>query len=275
MSVSLDDIKYFLFVSETLNITRASERAGVTQPTLSYSIKRLERDLNGELLIRLKNGVKLTRLGKEFTVKARGLVSDWEEIQRIAKNENGEVSGTYTLGIHPSVALYTLEHFMPKLVNDYPKLQFEFFHGLSREVTEKVINWELDFGIVVNPKKHPDLMIKELCQDQVGLFGLSKSNDTLIYDGDLNQTEYVYKKLKLNPKQLITSGNLEVISKMAATGVGNAILPGRVASQHKSLKMLDKKVFYKDRICLIYRMEKHKDASGKTIIDAIKNTNFK
>ena len=66
MSVVMDDIKYFVVVSDTLNVTRASEILGVTQPTLSYAIKRLETGLGGDLLIRLKSGVRLTKLGEEF-----------------------------------------------------------------------------------------------------------------------------------------------------------------------------------------------------------------
>ena len=44
MSLMMDDVKYFIAVSETLNITRASEIIGISQPALSYAIKRLENE---------------------------------------------------------------------------------------------------------------------------------------------------------------------------------------------------------------------------------------
>ena len=66
MSLVLDDIRYFNTVSQFLNMTRASEVLGVTQPTLSYAMKRLENELGGELFIRLKNGLQLTQLGESF-----------------------------------------------------------------------------------------------------------------------------------------------------------------------------------------------------------------
>ena len=56
MSLALDDLKNFITVTETLNVTRASEILGMTQPALSYSLKRLEREFGTELFIRLKNG---------------------------------------------------------------------------------------------------------------------------------------------------------------------------------------------------------------------------
>lgn len=39
MPLMMDDVKYFITASETLNITRASEIIGISQPALSYAIK--------------------------------------------------------------------------------------------------------------------------------------------------------------------------------------------------------------------------------------------
>ena len=77
MSLMMDDIRYFNVISHTLNMTRASEILGVAQPTLSYAIKRLEKELGGDLLIRLKNGVQLTRLGEDFYKQGRIVLFEW------------------------------------------------------------------------------------------------------------------------------------------------------------------------------------------------------
>ncbi|MAF77813.1 MAG: LysR family transcriptional regulator [Halobacteriovoraceae bacterium] len=278
MALQLDDIKYFLAVSETLNVTRASEVLGITQPTLSYSIKRLEKEVNGQLLIRLKNGVQLTHLGSEFVTKAHILMNQWNELQKISVEREEKVTGEYTIGLHPSVALFTLDQFLPKLMTENESLTLKLVHGLSREITEQVISWKIDFGIVVNPKAHPDLVIKELCRDQVGLFqkkSLPKSaKETLIYDGNLFQSKAVIKKLKIAFKKEITSENLEVIAKMTSLGIGVGLLPQRVAAAHKNLSMIKDSPTHMDRICLIYRHEKQKSFSSKTIIQTIQEGNY-
>jgi LysR family transcriptional regulator, cell division regulator len=276
MALQLDDIKYFLTVSESLNVTRASEILGVTQPTLSYSIKRLENEIGGELLIRLKNGVQLTHLGKNFASRAHILIKQWEEVQKVTQEMEQKVTGEFSLGLHPSVALYTLDKFLPKLIEDYPDLNLKLVHGLSREITEQVINWKVDFGIVVNPKPHPDLVIKELCRDQVGLFQKSplqqKAKKTLIYDNNLLQSKAVIKKVKASqfPTHL-TSENLEVVAKLAHLGIGIGLLPERVAAQYSNLKMISNSPIHIDKVCLVYRHEKQKNFSSKQIIaDIIK-----
>ncbi len=271
MSLLLDDIKYFIKVSETLNMTRASEIIGISQPALSYAVKRLETKLGGQLFIRLKNGIQLTKLGEEFKKRSHRLLYEWEQVQNIANPESGLVQGSYTIAIHPSVALYTLEFFLPKLQVDFPRLDFNFIHGLSREMTEKVINWEADFGIIVNPIEHPDLVIRKLFIDEVTIFYAKNAQNKLIYDKNLAQSQYILKKInpKINFNGMLSSSNLEVAAKLTSMGLGYGILPTRVASQYEHLNRLKDAPTFRDEICLVYRPEKHNNSVSKKIIQAI------
>ena len=270
MSLVLDDIRYFNTVSQFLNMTRASEVLGVTQPTLSYAMKRLENELGGELFVRLKNGLQLTQLGESFLKQGQVVLYEWEQAQKLVESQALEVRGRLSLGLHPSVALYTLEHFLPGLHRDYPELEISLRHGLSREVTEQVVSWTLDFGIVVNPKPHPDLVIRELCKDKVTVFSKDRKLNTLIYDPNLNQAQVVRNKLarKVRFKE-VTSENLEVVAKLVGLGVGAGILPARVAKNQGNLVEHQDAPYYKDRICLIYRKEKQKSLASKTLIQAV------
>lgn len=274
MSLVMDDVKYFIKVSETLNITRASEIIGISQPAISYAIKRLENELGAQLFIRLKNGIQLTKLGEEFKVRSRRLLYEWEQAQNLANPETGLLQGSYSFTIHPSVALYALEFFIGKLQSEFPGLSFKFTHGLSREMTEKVISWEADFGIVVNPVRHPDLVIKRLYNDEVSIFYTKDTQDKLIYDQNLAQSQYILKKLgkKKNFSGEIHSGNLELVAKLTALGLGHGILPTTIASQYTDLKKLNGSPVFKDEICLIYRPEKHNNSASKRIIEVIKSS---
>ncbi|MCW8408831.1 LysR family transcriptional regulator [Legionella sp. PATHC035] len=274
MSLLLDDIKYFIAASDTLNVTRASEIIGISQPALSYSIKRLENKLGGLLFIRLKNGVQLTKLGEEFKQRAHRLVYEWEQAQNIANPESGLVQGNYTIALHPSVALYALQYFMPKLQAEFPKLGFDFIHGHSREMTEKVISWEADFGIVVNPIQHPDLVIIKLSTDEVSVFYAKNAQKKLIYDRKLAQSQYILKKIDkmLIFNGVINSTNLEVVAKLTSLGLGYGILPSRVTHQYKHLKKLSDAPVFNDAICLVYRPEKHNNPVSKKIIQIIRSS---
>lgn len=58
-----NQIRYFVALCEEQNFTRAAKRCGVSQPSVSNAIKRLEEELGGDLFHRTNNGAKLSPLG--------------------------------------------------------------------------------------------------------------------------------------------------------------------------------------------------------------------
>ena len=287
MVPTFTDITYFIEVAQTKNISRAAERLGITQPSLSSAMKRLEDSLGATLFIRGRTGVQLTKPGKELLGKGRLLLLNWEQLRAdINKKESG-VSGQYIIGCHPSVALYSLSHFLPDLVQKHPELEIKLTHDLSRKITEGVISFEIDFGIVVNPVRHPDLVIKELCSDDVLFWTARKPSSTqsldpskgvLICDLNLIQAQKLLgdlQKKKLGFNRIIQSSNLEVITDLITSGVGIGILPKRVAmrAMDQKIKPLDQKLpIFKDRICLVYRADSQRTIGSQIIIKAIKNS---
>ncbi len=261
------DIHYFHVVSETLNLSRASERLGVVQPTLSQALKRLEESVGKPLFIRSTGGLTLTRAGVEFLAKSKILFEDWVRITKSINDLDHVPSGKFTLGCHPSVALYSLNLFMKDLMV-HPDLEITLAHGLSREITEMIISRKVDIGLVINPVKHNDLVLKKLCSDRVGFWCMAKApQDVLIYDSGLTQAQSLLRK-NLNFKKFITSGNLEVIGDLVASGCGVGILPERVAKRFKGLKPFADN-WFTDELYLAYRVDASKTAGFKAITEAI------
>lgn len=278
MSVpSFNDIRYFIDVAETGNISRAAERLGITQPSLSLSVKRLEDSLGTALLLRSKNGIKLTQAGKRFLSESKDLLNRWNQVKSNTKKTEDEVSGQYSLGCHQTVALYTLKHFLPELLEKNPQLEIKLKHDISRKITEEIISFSLDFGIVINPVKHPDLVLHKLGEDEFG-FWKSKKHDlkkmeTLIYDPDLNQSLSLLKRLtkkNINFIKSIHCNSLEVISTLASEGVGVALLPKKIARQNPQLELLSEDYpSVMDEIYLVYRSDLQKGLARRTLVDTI------
>ena len=270
MMPSQSELIYFLEVSQTLNVSRASERLGVSQPTLSLAIRRLEDSVGTALLIRSKTGVQLTRAGQKLARQAGALIRDWERLREDVLRDEEEIRGSYILGAHPSVALFTFSKFIEELASKHPGLEFKLVHGLSRKITEDVISFKIDFGIVVNAVQHPDLVIKHLWDDTVTLWTSKTSTPlqdpksgkaVLICDPDLIQTDSVLKQLKKSQLQfhrVMTSSSLEVIASLVNSGAGVGVLPTRVAQNEAlrlDLKALKNAPEFQDRHSLIFRSD--------------------
>lgn len=278
------ELQYFLEVSSTLNLTRASERLGISQPSLSLAIKRLEQSVGTPLFIRHKNGVTLTVAGKQLLLHTKQLLQYWENTKSQALASHQEVQGYFTLGCHSTIAIHIVSGFLADLLENHPKLEVHLKHDISRRITEQVINLSIDIGIVVNPLKHPDLVIRKLCEDEITFWvgsGKREIQDSrskqavILCDPDLTQTQYLLKKgrkVGIAPERVMTMNSLEVVANLTANGSGIGILPARVAQAMypKILKRIPKAPVYLDEICLIYRNENRNVQAIQTMINIIK-----
>jgi len=281
--ISYQDLIYFVELTETLNFSRAAERSGITQPSFSAAIKRLEAFVDAELFIRDKHKVLLTQSGRSLLAHSKQLLELWSSAKSSCVQAKNTVQGSISLGCHLSLALYFLPTFLPTLLTTYPELEINLKHDLSRKITEEIINFSIDIGIVVNPIKHPDLIIKKLFTDQVAcwctekLTSLYDKENILICDPELHQTQSIIKKMNsinIRYKRMIKNSNLEMIANLTAAGVGIGILPSRVmTSLHpKGVKILDQLPIFKDEIYLVYRHENKNTKAVREVAAQIKNT---
>lgn len=274
--INQTDLKYFLEISKTLHVSRAAERLGVTQPTLSHCLKRIELEAKTQLFIRSKKGLTLTNAGRRLADHAVELIQKWDEVLLSAQNEVQKVSGVIRFGCHTAVAQYTLPHIAAEFLKKYPEINLNFSHGLSRHMAEDVVSQKLDAAFVVNPVAHPDLIIKEISKDRVTLWKSKdcENHDVLVVEPALLQTQEVLKKLQKKDfhfKRFVESPSLEVISQLVISGAGYGILPEKVIKSfgHDNLVAVKNAPEFQDRVCLIYKSEFRKSARGQALIEVI------
>ncbi|MBI3440592.1 MAG: LysR family transcriptional regulator [Proteobacteria bacterium] len=279
MIASPADLTYFVEVANTLNVSRAAERLGISQPSLTLAMQRLEQSVGTSLLTRSRRGVNLTPAGKQVLAHARHLLQSWDDVKAQALSSVHDIQGAYTIGCHASVALYLLSRFLPGLMEKHPELNIKLRHDLSRKIAEEVVSMKIDVGVVVNPIQHPDLIIHRLCTDEMTLWTAAqaprRNKSILICDPGLLQAQALLKKLKKSGMifdRMIYSDNLEVIADLTANGCGIGILPAKVAHRsRKKLERLPKAPVFYDEHCLIFRVENKGIKSVQTINQAIRH----
>ncbi|WP_374078352.1 LysR family transcriptional regulator [Bdellovibrio bacteriovorus] len=279
--MDIDVLKYFKIVARTGNMSRAAQELHVSQPTLTVAMKKLEDLLGVTLFERSKKGVTLTPSGLQIYQYSDQMVELWEEMLREAGSLDQTVKGTIRLGVHPSVARYTLPVFLPSLLKEHPQLNIQLMHDLSRNVLQMIRDSFVDVGLVMNPEKHPDLVIKEICEDEVTVWKKKGSaiSDTLIYDPNLFQAQTILERLQkkgVRYSRKIPSSNLEVIASLLQVGAGHAILPKRVIlANTASIEEAHEQITsFKDSLCLVYRPSLKRTATGKAFIEAVTKSKF-
>lgn len=111
--MELRDLQYLIAIGEAGNLVRAAERLGVTQPTLSKAVTRLERAFRVKLVERLARGVRLTPPGEAVAARLVGIdvgVRDMmAEVLDIRQGKAGAVTFGVGTGIPPAFVAAALK----------------------------------------------------------------------------------------------------------------------------------------------------------------------
>lgn len=155
-------LKYFIQVAEDMNYTIASKKLFVTQPTLSWTTKKLEEELGFKLFDYDGKKLKLTEKGKQFSVMAKHLMKEYEKTMDVVHSEKNEISGTISLGIP---VLFTDCFFIDPIMaflEKYPDIKIKMIHNGSLAIQQMILSGKIDIGIISHLNPPTDLNVVEL-----------------------------------------------------------------------------------------------------------------
>ena len=145
--MEMHQIRYFLAVSETLNLTKAAQRCHVAQPSLTRAIKALEAELGGELIRRERNRSHLTELGQRVLPMLRQCYETVVSAKSIAASmRNGKVA-PLSLALSHTIGLKPFEPMLQEISLMFPGLQLRLLRGSRNEVAEYLKGGEVELAI--------------------------------------------------------------------------------------------------------------------------------
>ncbi len=274
MIPSPTEIQYFLELYHVKHVSKAAMRLGVTQPTLTQSLQRLELKLGASLFFRTKQGVIPNKNAVQFYSKAKVLKDCWDEIHTGVTVAHTQLEGSFLVGCHQSVGAYTIPTLTKRINEEAPRIGINLVHDFSRKITSGVVAYEIDLGFVVNPPKHPDLVMKKLGDDKVTFWkqrGAKNLPKNIFADATRIQVEELLGKTfkkHFEGWNIIQSSSLELVRTLTKQGLGIGVLPERVAKVDDAALTLFREDFPSrpDEIYLIYRKEVLSSRAGKELV---------
>jgi DNA-binding transcriptional LysR family regulator len=270
--MNFKDLENFNQVASYKSFSFAAKMMGVSQPTLSESIKRLEKDLKLTLFYRSKTGIELTPQGTKTLIETTKIL---EIKNSIVADAHEVLSGlrTIKIGCHPTVGRYFLPTLLKTLQVHFSHVTIDLIHAHSRDIQKLIQQGRVDLAIVVNPINNPDLIIKRVCFDKVHIWESSTfktRKDQFIADLGLIQVQSILRNWKNPPGHHISSNDFQLIGEMTENGIGYGLLPERfVEMQGLNLKIVQKNNHFKDELSLIYRPEFNKDKISQFLVKNI------
>ncbi len=221
-------------------------------------IQKLEDELGITLFDRSKKPVQPTGIGEKIIKQAQIVIQEANRIEELIKEEKGEISGDFKLGIIPTLAPYLLPLFLKSFTTTYPDVNLIVEEMQTQKIIKMLKEDKIDGGILVTPLNHKGIVEWPLFNDPFLAYLSPKHpllSRSLVSDKDLSlddiwllneghcfrdQAIEICKKVKGSKNKNLTfeSGNLETLKRLVDQNFGYTLLPslailGMSASEQK------------------------------------------
>jgi LysR family cyn operon transcriptional activator len=162
-------LRYFLAVAEAGSFSRAADRLGISQPSVSQQMRDLEADLRVPLFQRRGKRILLTPRGLIFQEHARAVLHQLENFLQELNSEPGELRGALRLGVIPVLNVPLVPQLLGLFAADHPAISIAVEEISSTEIETALEEGRLDVGLGFLTHHSPNLRYERLCTDEFSL----------------------------------------------------------------------------------------------------------
>jgi DNA-binding transcriptional LysR family regulator len=248
--MELQQLRYFVAVAETGRFTSAARDLHVAQPSVSKQVRKLEAELGAVLLERRKAGIALTDAGAILLPWARRVLADLDgarsEVAGLATLERGRLS----VGATPSVSTVLLPRVLAAFHAEHPGVTLSVIEAGSRDLVDRLAAGDLDLALVILPVPREELfettplIREELVLAVAKRHALARRKSVRVSDlrgvplvmfrdgYDLRSTTITAcEQAGFHPTFAIEGAEMDGVLRMAAAGVGVAVVPSMVVER--------------------------------------------
>lgn len=186
--MTLHQLKIFEAVAEHLNITKASEKVRISQPSVTKQLRRLEQEYGLKFYVKSGRGIKLTQEGQLFQVTVKPILEQVEGLKRTFENRVTEGRAkSLIVGSSPSPAAFFLSAVLRSFVELHPTVHPTLRTGYPHAIKEMILNAEVDIALTITLPDHPQIIAEPIHSEEI--VAVVSSRHPLAKKGRLNEAE--------------------------------------------------------------------------------------
>jgi len=168
MRYTLRQLEVFLAIAQAGNLTRAASHLNMSQSAASSALKDLENQFDVLLFDRIGKRLQLSEQGRQLRPQAARLMAMAEDLeQSLLRNAS---AGPLNIGATLSIGNYLAVQMVAEFMTRYPQAPVNLDVENTAHIAEKVLNFELDMGMIEGEFHHPELDIKPWRSDELTVF---------------------------------------------------------------------------------------------------------
>ncbi|GGO67740.1 LysR family transcriptional regulator [Nonomuraea cavernae] len=253
--MQLQQLAYFVAVTETRHFTQAAERMRVAQPSLSKQIKALEAELGAPLFSRARGNVTLTPAGEALLPLARRMLADADTARQEVAELAGLRRGRVRLGATPSLCAGLLADALARFHRDYPGIELLVEESGSRDLVRALARGQLDLSLIIMPLQSddPSLVTEDVLRENLVVAMPSHEPTRRPYQriADLRGKPMVMfrrgydlreatlaacRQAGFEPRLAVEGGEMDAVLRFVEAGLGVAVVPSMVLDGRPGLR---------------------------------------
>lgn len=156
--MNIQQLDYIIAVERLRHFAKAAEACGITQPTLSMMIQKLEEELGVDIFDRKKSPVEPTPIGRKLINQAKNIKFNLKQFVEIADSARDTVEGELCLAIIPTLAPYIIPQFFGETLKLLPDLKVKISEIMTSQIIEQLKNSQIEVAIVSTPIDEPGIL---------------------------------------------------------------------------------------------------------------------
>lgn len=240
---SLRQLRHLAALAEHRHFGRAAAACGITQSTLSASLKELEDLLQAPLVDRTQRKVVLTPLGEDVVARGQTILHEAEELVRTTEGHRAPLTGTVRLGVIPTIGPFLLPRLLPRLRKAYPKLKLYLTEDQTARLLDDLHAGRLDAVLLALPYECGNVETATLFEDPFSIVlrrdhplageaqlkpqALDRDSLLLLRDGHCLK-DHALSACRLDGRRHVDAfeaTSLHTLVQMVANGLGVTLLP--------------------------------------------------
>ncbi len=241
MNYTINQLRIFLKVTQTLSVTKASEELHLTQPAVSIQLKNFQQQFDIPLTEIVGRKMFITDFGKEIAIAAEKILTEVYAINYRTHAFKGKLTGRLKISV-VSTGQYVMPYFLSGFLNQHEGVELLLEVTNRSKVIESLENNEVDFSLVSVLPEKMKLNKLELLENKLYLIGNTekkfreKQYDKKIFEniplifretgsGTRLIMEQFIKKNKLPVKKKMELTSNEAVKQAVIAGMGYSIMP--------------------------------------------------
>lgn len=226
--MKLSQIRDVLAVVDNGSLRSASRKLGITQPTMTRSIRDIEHELGVVLFTRHANGVTPTEAGRTFIRRATAIQSEIRRINDDLNQARGDFGGQVSIATIFSTGLALIPSALPSFQKRFPHGRLKITESLYQPIEIDIISGEIDFFVgPLYGKPTNTLLVVEKLFDNQRVIVARKGHPLLSAKSieDLQHSKWVRTSLSDRPDE----SDVENLFTRAGLGAPKVVLQTRSA----------------------------------------------